>query len=433
MMNTNERAMHRFNAITATVFPGQMQNTLAANTCASHFDKVFVPKPDKIFHTKSLFAKDTDRRKINLSVGAYRTDSGKPLVLNVVRKAQIALANDRSLNREYLPITGDAEFATAAAELMLGADSKALNSGLVASAQTLSGTGALRVAGEFCTMFLPGAKLYISDPTWGNHKAVFNKCGISHTSYRYWSPENRNLDINGMLADLSAAPAGSIVLLHVAAHNPTGVDPTQAQWHEIAKVCQTQGLFPFFDCAYQGFASGDLAKDAYAPRLFADMGMEFLICQSFAKNLGLYNARVGALHFVTLTQDKAKAVKQQIAKIVRPMYSNPPSDGARIVKMILKDPALFKEWDAELKGMSHRIIEMRALLRSTLERLGAKGDWSHITSQIGMFTYTGLNPAQCAVLVQKHHVYLLDSGRISMAGVNSKNVEYLAAAIAAVC
>lgn len=422
--------MHRVHAITATVFPAQAGPAkLTAEPCSSHFEKVFIPKPDSIFATAAAYKADKFPDKVNLGIGAYRTDDGKPYVLNVVKQAQIAIANDPKYNREYLPITGDAEFATAAAELMFGDGHPLIKAGLVASAQTLSGTGALRIASDFCSMFLPGATAYVSNPTWGNHQAVFGKSGVKCAEYRYWCEKKRGLDFKGMCEDIRAAPNGSVILLHVTAHNPTGVDPTPDQWIELSKLMKEKNHFPFFDCAYQGFASGNLEKDAFAPRYFADQGFEMLVCQSFAKNLGLYNARVGGIHFVAKTKDKANAVKQQIAKIVRPNYSNPPADGARIAKMILKDPTLRAAWEKELSDMSNRIIQMRGLLRGTLEKLGTPGDWSHITTQIGMFTYTGLSVAQCKVMKSKHHVYLLDTGRVSMAGVNSKNVEYIAKAI----
>jgi aspartate aminotransferase len=418
-------ALHRLRNIA----PGAVAEPNPCRSGGSFWDDVKTPEPDEVFGLKAKAAADKSPAKVVLGVGAYRDNQGKPQVLNVVRKAQIKCAGDLSLNREYLSITGDAEFSGLAAKLIFGADRPVLRNGFVGSAQTLSGTGSLRLAMEFVKRFIPRAKVYISSPTWGNHKGVAREAGVAVESYRYWNARERNLDIRGMLADLEAAPSGSVIMLHASAHNPTGVDPTESQWRDIARVCQAKGHLPLFDSAYQGFATGDLDKDVYGLRYFCDQGFEMLVCQSFAKNFGLYNARVGVLHIVTRSKAKAKAAVANVAKIVRPMYSNPPADGARIVKTVLKDPQLYAEWVQELKGMSHRIIEMRGLLRKNLEKLGTPGDWSHITSQIGMFSFTGLNKKQVAELVNKHHCYLLSNGRISMAGINTSNVERLARAI----
>lgn len=228
---------------------------------------------------------------------------------------------------------------------------------------------------------------------------------------------------------LQAAPNKSIVLLHVCAHNPTGVDPTQAQWKQIAAVMKEKGHFPFFDCAYQGFATGDLSADNYPVRLFIELGFEMVVCQSFAKNFGLYAERIGALHVAVNNPAMTAPVVSQLAVIIRPMYSNPPRHGAHIVSAILNDPALFAEWDAELKGMANRIKDMRTALLSELKKLKTPGDWSHVVTQIGMFSYTGLTPKQVDKMIKTHHIYMLGNGRISMAGVNSKNVAYIANAI----
>jgi len=241
--------------------------------------------------------------------------------------------------------------------------------------------------------------------------------------------EDARLDINGMLEDISSCPMGSIIMLHAAAHNPTGVDPTQDQWKQIAAACHRNGNIVWFDSAYQGFASGCLDTDAFAARYFADMNLPMITCQSFAKNFGLYGERIGTFGVVCGRKEKVPAVLSQLDVIIRNLYSNPPKHGANIVKVILKDPALTQEWRDDLKVMSGRIISMRQALHNELKKLGTPGDWSHITSQIGMFSYTGLSTKQCENMINKHHVYMLKNGRISMAGVTTTNVAYLAAAM----
>jgi aspartate/tyrosine/aromatic aminotransferase len=432
----NAKAFNRLQKIAGfNVTRNENSSLEAVGTSASFWGNVQVPVPDEVFHISGAAKTDKDPRTINLSVGAYRGEDGKPLVLNVVKQANALLVKQlgQGFNREYLPITGDQEFAKAAAGLIFGKDSSVLRDGLVASAQSLSGTGALRLGCEFIRKHLPkGTTLYISNPTWGNHKTIATAAGVPFKLYRYWDPNTRGLNFKGMCADLEEAPSGSVVLLHATAHNPTGVDPTPAQWRELAAVIKAKGHLPFFDSAYQGFASGDLERDAYGFRYFVDQGFEVLVAQSFAKNLGLYNARVGGFHVLTSSKTQAKAVLAQVAKIVRPMYSNPPSDGAKIVKTILNTPELYKAWTVELKAMADRIIQMRKALRDKIEALNTPGDWSHITSQIGMFSFTGLTKEQCGRLTKEFHVYLLSNGRISMAGINTKNVDHLAKSINAV-
>jgi len=284
------------------------------------------------------------------------------------------------------------------------------------------------LGGEFINKWFPGRLIYISEPTWGNHRSVFSESGIKIVSYRYFNPKTLGLDYQGMIEDLKNAPAGSIILLHSCAHNPTGVDPTPEQWKGIAEVIRSHKLFPFFDCAYQGFASGSLEKDRYAMELFAGMGFELFIAQSYAKNFGMYGERVGCFH-VVCDIERAEPVRSQLKIIARAMYSNPPTFGARIVTTVVQDPQLFKEWKDNLLTMSGRIKQVRQLLFDELTKLGTPGDWHHILNQIGMFTYTGLTEPQCERLTNEFHVYLLKSGRISMTGINTQNVTYLAKAI----
>jgi len=388
------------------------------------------PAPlDPILGTKILYQKDPNPSKIDLGIGAYRTDEGKPYVLKAVRKADLIVANDTSLDKEYLSQGGHKKFCQLAAELIYGKENPVLKEDRVAVLQCLSGTGSLRVAGEFLHKFFPQATLYYSVPTWGNHIQIFQNSGIPLKTYRYWNAKTRGLDIEGMLADILAAPERSIMLLHACAHNPTGVDPTPEQWKRICEACKQRRHFAFFDLAYQGFATGDLDRDAFAIRYFVKEGFNVMVSQSFAKNFGLYNERVGTLSLVCNNKAQKDAVYSQTEQVIRAMYSNPPAHGALLVYTILSRPELGAEWLAEMKNMSKRIQDMRRLLVSELKKKNTPGDWSHITSQIGMFSYTGLTVKQCERMIAQHHVYLLSNGRISMAGVNSKNVGHLAAAI----
>ena len=322
---------------------------------------------DPILSLTAGFKVDKNPKKVNLGVGAYRDNNGKPYVFPVVRKAEMAIVADATLDKEYLPIDGLAEFNKGAQGVLFGFDSPWVGDERVASVQTLSGTGALRVIGDFLTKFKPAA-LYVSNPTWGNHNSVFASSGIAVRQYRYFDKKTKGLDINGMLADLDAATPGSCVLLHTCAHNPTGVDPTEAQWQQIADVCKARQLYPFFDTAYQGFTSGSLDKDAYGLRLFLAQGFEMVIAQSFAKIMGLYGERTGALHFVCADKVTAQRVMSQVKIIVRTNYSSPPKHGARIAAAILNDPAMRQQWLDELVVVCARMNDMRNALRGALEK-----------------------------------------------------------------
>lgn len=270
----------------------------------------------------------------------------------------------------------------------------------------------MHLGGLFLSKFHPiHPTVYVSNPTWANHNQIFTNVGLPVTTYPYFSAKTKGLDLDGMLATLRDAPAGSIIVLHACAHNPTGVDPTQEQWKQIAAVIRERHHFPFFDTAYQGFASGDLARDAWSIRYFTDLGLELCVAQSFAKNFGLYGQRAGAFHFVSAPGADATAASQNIASqltlLQRAEISNPPAYGARIVSLILNDPNLFAQWEGDLRTMSGRIIEMRKGLRERLEAKGTPGTWDHITSQIGMFSFTGLTPTQVQVLREKWHIYMV--------------------------
>lgn len=339
------------------------------------------------------------------------------------------LAADTTLDHEYLPIAGLPQFVSAAAKLVLGAGNPVLEAGKVSSIQTISGTGANHLGALFLAKFAPKSEVYISNPTWANHSAIWQNVGVKVNQYPYWKADTRGLDFDGYLNALETCPERSIILIHACAHNPTGVDPTEDQWKTIADTCERRKLFPFFDCAYQGFASGDLEKDAWATRYFVERGFEMCIAQSFAKNFGLYGERAGAFHFISKSADAAKRVSSQLAVLQRSEISNPPAFPARITSLVLNDPALFKQWTVELKGMADRIISMREELHKQLLELKTPGNWDHIITQIGMFSFTGLSPKQVEFLTEKHHIYLTKNGRISMAGLNTSNVGYFAKAV----
>jgi len=424
-------------------FSGARAQPLARNASIGSFSKqvrfvaawskVEKGPEDPILGITVAFNKDTHPKKINLGVGAYRDDAGKPFILGCVREAENRI-REKNMDHEYAPIAGVAALCKVSQELALGADAPELKEKRVATIQALSGTGALRVGADFMMRFinLPAETkktVYLPDPTWGNHIPIYKDAGFGVKTYRYYDPKTCGLDFTGFKTDLQNLPKNSLVLLHACAHNPTGVDPTSQQWKELSQVCKDRDHFVFFDLAYQGFASGDPERDVQAVRQFIKDGHNVGIAQSFAKNFGLYGERVGALSFLTQNAKEAEAVESQLKILVRPMYSNPPITGARIVSTILSDAALTAQWRTEVKLMADRIIGMRQKLVDNLKAAGSKKDWAHITKQIGMFCYSGLSPEQVDRLANESHIYLTRNGRISMAGVTSGNVQYLAQSI----
>lgn len=396
----------------------------------SRFAQVQAAPPIAIFALSRAYRQDTHPKKVDLGIGAYRDNTARPWVLPVVRKAQIAVAQDETLDFEYLNQLGLPEFTSAAQNLLLGADSPIIKENRVISCQTLSGTGALALSAALLVKIMGYKTVYYSKPTWGNHLDIFKYAGCEDVRpYRYWDAANRKIDFEGMTEDLRAAPKDSVIIFHACAHNPTGIDPTDEQWKVFADICEEKGLFPLFDCAYQGFASGSVDNDIKSFRYFVSRGFETLCCQSFAKNFGLYNQRVGNLAIIVNDTSRVEPIKSQLALLVRKYYSNPPAAGARIVAKVLNDPSLLAEWKQAIQEMSSRIMSMRKALRQHLEDLKTPGTWNHITDQIGMFSYTGLNEKQVKFLINEFHIYLPDDGRISLAGLNTENVEYVAGAI----
>ncbi|OXU19532.1 hypothetical protein TSAR_004215 [Trichomalopsis sarcophagae] len=395
----------------------------------SWWSHVEMGPPDAILGVTEAFKRDQNPKKINLGVGAYRDDNGKPFVLPSVLKAEENLRS-KGLDKEYSPISGSPEFCKHTINLALGDDNQVVPNGLNSTVQGISGTGSLCIGANFLSHFFPGRKeIYLPTPSWGNHTPLFKLAGLTVKQYKYYDPKTCGLDFQGVLDDISKIPEKSIILLHACAHNPTGVDPKPEQWAELSQLIKKKNLFPFFDMAYQGFASGDVLKDSLAVRLFIKEGHHIALAQSFAKNMGLYGERVGAFTLVNGDKDEAARTLSQIKILIRPMYSNPPINGARIVTEILGNPELKKQWLVDVKGMADRIISVRTTLRDNLKKNGSTRDWSHITDQIGMFCFTGLKAPEVERLTKEFSIYLTKDGRISMAGVTSKNVEYLAHAI----
>ncbi|KAH9247234.1 hypothetical protein BASA81_015177 [Batrachochytrium salamandrivorans] len=400
-------------------------------TPSDSFDSVQQGPADPILGISQAFKRETRADKIDGGVGAFRTEQGQPLVLEVVKQAERQVLDELvsgKRNIEYLGQAGDETFTKATKQFLFGADAKSIVNDTICTVQSLSGTGALRLGGEFLRRHRPGA-IVVPNPTWGNHFSIFESSGLPVSEYRYFDKQTLGLDIDGMLADLSQLAKGTYVLLHVCAHNPTGVDPTKAQWQQILDCVIQHQLVPFFDSAYQGFASGDVDEDAYGLRLFERAGVEMLVAQSYSKNMGLYGERIGALSIVTKSKDTALRVLSQLMIVVRANYSNPPKHGAAIASTILTSPDLLSKWKIELKSMVDRILAVRTGLRAELERIGAPGNWEFMTKQIGMFTYTALTKPQCECLATEHAVYITTNGRISLAGLKLSELPRLAQAI----
>lgn len=409
-----------------------MSSESKTSAASAIFDSIPTAPADAIFGLNEMFAKDSSPNKLNLGVGAYRHNDGKPYVLPVVKAAEEAVVAEPH-NMEYLPIIGNKDFLKVSAELAFGEDSSVVKSGNYASIQTLSGTGALRMAFELLYKFSkPNEPLvYLPKPTYANHNKILTHGGFSNfKNYRYVNFKTNSLDEEGLLADLAEAVPNSIVMLHAVAHNPSGVDPNAEQWKKISKVCKERQLLPVFDAAYLGFASGDPNIDATSIRTFVADGHErIIVCQSYAKNFGLYGHRVGCLTIVVPSQEEKATLESQLKVLARSAYSNPPIHGARIVTRILSNPATKQQWLGEVNGMATRIRGARHALREELAKAGSTRSWQHLTDQIGMFCFTGLTPEEVEQLRSKWHIYITKSGRISMAGVNLGNAKYIAQGI----
>jgi aspartate aminotransferase, mitochondrial len=399
--------------------------------------------PDPILGLTAAFKEDASPNKVNLGVGAYRGNDGKPFVLQCVSEAENAVTQAHDLDHEYGPIVGDNAFREASKLLVLGEQNEDIRARTVTT-QALSGTGALRLAAEYVQRFNgSGSKwevakdeatgrpmVFMPNPTWANHHPLFADSGFAERKYRYYKPETCGLDFEGMLEDVKAAPQRSFFLFHSCAHNPTGVDPTHAQWEKLVEACLEKEHVVLMDTAYQGFATGNIDGDAEAPRMMARGGAPTLIAQSYAKNMGLYGHRIGAMSVVCSDAEEAERVDSQIKILIRPMYSNPPIHGAKLVSKVLNTPDLRSMWVDEVQTMANRIMDMRSKLVSNLKAEGSARDWTHVTDQIGMFCFSGLTPEECDALRNDYSIYLTRNGRISVAGITEGNVAYLAKGMA---
>ena len=394
------------------------------------FEKVVAAPADPILGLTEEFKKDPRAEKINLGVGIYKNEQGETPVLATVKKAEAALVETEK-TKSYLTIEGTSEYGLAVQKLLFGDNAEIIADKRAKTAQAPGGTGALRVAGEFIKRQLGDVKVWVSNPTWANHIGVFTAAGLETAQYSYYNAETKEKDFAAMVADLEQATAGDIVLLHGCCHNPTGIDPTADEWETLAKIVAEKKLLPLFDFAYQGFGAG-VEEDAAGLRTFAKYNKEILIASSFSKNFGLYNERVGAFTLVGENEDVAATAFSQVKAIIRSIYSNPPAHGAAVVTYILNDAGLRAEWEAEVKEMRDRIQEMRELFVQTLKQQGVDADFSFIERQNGMFSFSGLNKDQVARLKDEFAIYIVGSGRISVAGMTKSNMLPLCHGIAAV-
>jgi aromatic-amino-acid transaminase len=396
----------------------------------SPFSEVTLAPADPILGLTEAFQADKNPNKINLGVGVYQDGKGKVPVLSVVRDAERRWY-EKEDSKAYLPIDGLPSYRQEVQALLFGRDASLVREGRVVTAQALGGTGALKLGADFLKRFLPRSELYISQPSWENHRALFEAAGFAVKEYPYYSAKTHGLDFVAMRDALDKLPAQTIVLLHACCHNPTGVDPTAAQWREIVEVCKARSLVPFIDFAYQGFGDG-IVQDALAVRAFAESGLSFLVASSFSKSFSLYRERVGAVCFVTADGDEAKRVTSQLKRVVRTNYSNPSSHGGQVVAMVLADPELRERWEGEVAEMRERIQRMRTLFVQRLADRGIKRDFSFIAKQKGMFSYSGLELDAVRRLRSDFGVYIVDSGRICVAAMNENNIESITEAIAQV-
>ncbi len=394
------------------------------------FEHVDAYAGDPILTLNEAFGKDPRPNKINLSIGIYFDDAGKLPVMGAVRTAEAAMLQTIGA-RPYQPMEGAVNYRQAVQHLLFGAEHEAVKSGRIATLQTVGGSGGLKVGGDFLKRYFPKSNVWVSDPTWDNHRAMFEGAGFEVNTYPYYDAQTGGVKFPEMLAALKALPEQSIVLLHACCHNPTGVDLTAAQWKELIPVIQQRKLLPYVDIAYQGFGDG-IAEDAFAVRALADAGVSFFCASSFSKSFSLYGERCGGLSIVCPNKAEAELVLGQMKATVRKNYSSPPTHGGQIVARVLQTPALYDQWASELNAMRVRIKAMREKLHAVLSTKLPGRDFSYFLTQRGMFSYTGLSAEQVDCLREEHAVYLVRSGRMCVAGLNSSNVGATAVAMAAV-
>ncbi|MBW0236528.1 MULTISPECIES: amino acid aminotransferase [Pseudomonas] len=393
----------------------------------SLFSAVEMAPRDPILGLNEAFNADTRTSKVNLGVGVYCNEEGRiPLLRAVVEAETIRVAQHAS--RGYLPIDGIAAYDQAVQKLLFGAESPLLAAGRVITTQAVGGTGALKIGADFLKQLQPDAVVAISDPSWENHRALFETAGFPVQNYRYYDAASHDVNRAGMLEDLNALPAGSIVVLHACCHNPTGVDLTPADWQNVLNVVKDKQLIPFLDMAYQGFGDG-IDEDAAAVRLFAESGLSFFVSSSFSKSFSLYGERVGALSIITESKEESARVLSQVKRVIRTNYSNPPTHGASIVAAVLNSPELRAMWEAELAEMRLRIRGMRLQMVELLAKKAPAQDFSFVARQRGMFSYSGLTVEQVARLRTEFGIYALDTGRICVASLNQRNIDVVTDAI----
>jgi aromatic-amino-acid transaminase len=396
----------------------------------SLFTAVEMAPRDPILGLNEQFSTDSNPNKVNLGVGVYFDDNGKLPLLECVQAAEKQMM-DTPKARGYLPIDGIAAYDTAVKNLVFGAESEPVKSGRVATIQGLGGTGGLKVGADFLKKLNPKAKLLISDPSWENHRALFTQAGFTVETYPYYNAAKRGIDFDGMLTALNLAPEGTVILLHACCHNPTGYDLTPAQWDQVISAVKSRRLVPFLDMAYQGFGSG-IAEDGAVIGKFVASGLDFFVSTSFSKSFSLYGERVGALSVLCHDKEEAGRVLSQLKMVIRANYSNPPTHGGQVVANVLNSPELRALWEKELAAMRVRIKEMRSMMVEKLKAAGVKQDMSFITQQVGMFSYSGLTKDQMVRLRNEFGVYGTDTGRMCVAALNSKNIDYVCRAIAKV-
>jgi aromatic-amino-acid transaminase len=394
------------------------------------FSAVEMAPRDPILGLNEQFNADTSPNKVNLGVGVYYDDNGKLPLLQCVQAAEKQMM-EKPAARGYLPIDGIAAYDAAVQTLVFGAGSEPVKSKRVATVQAIGGTGGLKIGADFLKKLNPNAKVLISDPSWENHRALFTQAGFTVEAYPYYNAAKRGIDFDGMLTALGAAPAGTIVLLHACCHNPTGYDITPAQWDQVIAAVKASKLVPFLDMAYQGFGQG-IAEDGAVIAKFVASGLDFFVSTSFSKSFSLYGERVGALSVLCESADEAARVLSQLKIMIRTNYSNPPTHGGQVVATVLNTPQLRAQWEQELAEMRVRIKQMRQAMVEKLKAAGVARDMSFIAQQVGMFSYSGLSKPQMERLRSEFGVYGTDTGRMCVAALNSKNIDYVCQAIAKV-
>jgi len=385
---------------------------------------------DPILGVTEAYVKDPNPKKVNLGVGVYYDDNGKVPVLECVKRAEAERVKAQP-PFSYLPIDGLAAYDRAVQELVFGKDAELIREKRVVTVQALGGTGGLKIGADFLRLVAPRSEVWISDPSWENHRQLFEAAGFTVRNYAYYDPKTRGLDFAGMKKALEVLPAGAIVVLHACCHNPTGVDLNEANWREVLAIVQRRGLIPFLDLAYQGFADG-LDNDAFAARLFSSAMSPVFLSSSFSKSFSLYGERVGAFSLVTSSDEESARVLSQLKRIVRTNYSNPPTHGSQLAATVLASPELRAMWDQELGAMRDRIKRMRLDLVAKIRERSPKAEFGHVIAQRGMFSYSGLTKEQVQRLRKEYSIYAIETGRICVAALNSKNIDYVADAIAQV-